>query len=59
MPTPSVAPAVTRAMTLSQYSSDRGTKSITSTPASGKKVPTLNSQFWSVMVSMVCVAPTR
>ena len=59
MPTPSVAPAVTRAMTLCQYSSDLGTKSITSTPASGRKVPMLNSQFWSVMVSMVCVAPTR
>ena len=59
MPTPNVAAAVTRAICLCSSSSPRGMNSITSTPASGRKVPTLSSQFWSVMTSMRSYSLTR
>ncbi len=45
MPTASVAPAVTMPMSLCVASSLRGMNIITSTPTSGRKVPTLSSQF--------------
>ena len=59
MPTPNVASAVTRAICLCSSSSPRGMNSITSTPTSGRKTPTLSSQFWSVMTSMGMQLLTR
>ena len=50
MPTASVAAAVTMPTCLTSVSSRLGMNSITSTPASGKNVPTLSSQLlrlWS------------
>src|SRR5215213_27160 len=48
MPTAIVARLVTRAMALSGSSCFRGTNSMTSTPASGRKIPTLSTQLLSV-----------
>ena len=45
MPMANVAAAVSRAICLCSASSSRGMKSITSTPTSGRNVPTLSTQF--------------
>ena len=47
MPTASVAAAVSDGDVLDQRLLRRGMNSITSTPASGRNVPTLSSQFLS------------
>src|SRR6187401_2963022 len=53
MPTASVAPAVSSPTSLCSSSSAFGMNSITSTPASGRNVPTLSNQFWSRSTSML------